>query len=83
MKSFNDCFFIILLRLLLMVGLISQLPIGLGAVTSTGDLSIIPTTFTTYLEGNIDTKTTTTEAYPTLFDESDSFGKFIEIFYTF
>lgn len=59
---------------MIMVCLTRVLPYGSGAATPLGDLSIVPTTFTTYLEGNIDTKTTTTEAYPTLFDEADSFG---------
>lgn len=75
MKSFNDNIFV-LMRLFLMICLTTtwQLPHVLAAVTATGDLSIVPTTYTTYLEGNIETKATTTEAYPTLFDDSDIFG---------
>lgn len=73
MKSFNENIFI-LLCFMLEVCLMKALPYGLAAVTPS-DLSNIPTTYTTYLEGNIETKTTTTEAYPTLYDESDNFGK--------
>lgn len=60
---------------------IGQLPTALAAIAATGDLSIVPTTFTTYLEGNIETKTTTTEAYPTLFDDTDVFGNIYCILY--
>lgn len=58
------------------------LPLILGAATSPGDLIISPTTFTTYLEGNIE-HTTTTEAYPTLYSEADNFGKILQHFYIY
>lgn len=73
MKSFNDSICARLLLVLCLTATLSrQLPQALAAVTSTGDQSILPTT--TYLEGNYESKTTTTEAYPTLYDDSDVFG---------